>query len=104
MRKKLQVDISIKNATAKTIIPAMEALKISPGWSFISEVLTENIEVMKNEILYGTGKWSADELNVYRRGLIYMERLTKLPDEIIQKYSQETPSKQNIELDPYKDA
>ena len=103
MKKKLEVNLSFKNSSKETIIPAMEALKNSIGWKLIKQELEDNVEVMKNEILFGTSKWDTEELAVWRRSLRYIMQLVELPDEAIEKFSYETPKKQNIELDPYKD-
>jgi hypothetical protein len=100
---KEQESISLKDPTF--VIPSMEALKQSPGWKIIQEVLTSNIKSLEETILDSDESWTPEKLTKFRDMRYFEKQLLGLPERIIAEYSQEHEKDVDImgNLDPYKD-
>lgn len=102
-KKKIERDeaIDLKNPDAKQVVPALKALKMSPGWKIITEVLLSNIQKIEHSILDSDDRMDAQELTKYRDMRFFEKQLIEFPDKIIAAYEQEDSDIQPMELDPY---
>lgn len=80
-------------------IAQFKSLILHPGWLLLVEVLDENIELVKNQILNGIEGESKEDIDRLRDRVRGYINLRNSPDILIRRL--ETVTDGNIQMDPY---
>jgi len=72
-------------AKRETAIAKLANLKRDPGWLLVVEILTANIEVVKDLILHGTENETKQSIDVLRERLVGYENLINTPNKLMKQ-------------------
>ena len=80
-------------------ISKLANLKRDPGWLLVVEILTANIEVVKDLILHGTDNETKQTIDVLRERLNGYENLLDTPNKLIKQLESSTTGQPS--MDPF---
>ena len=93
------IDISTKEKKS-AIVSDFKNLLTTPGWILFEQMVQENIDSVKNDLLDGTKEQTIEDIKVLRKILALYTGMIAIPKNMIQKLTEEAVVSEELD-DPY---